>query len=391
MRTEPQGPAGSRSRVLAALTLSLALVVGQAVFASPPQGEGPAHVENGVAESALPVLVLEPRAVERLGVRIVRIEASDRVRTREIGGIVQTPPGREIQVAAPQEGTVLAASGTGLPTPGTRVAHRQPLLRLLTLSSGELARAREVVEVAAARVAIGEERSAVDASAEAARELDEARSALAAAERRLRLLGGAGGEAIGGLAPQTVLSPTAGVVTSLRVSPGQAVPAGTVLLEVIATDPVWIRVPIYVGDRGSVRPSAQVRVRPLGARAAAALPGAPVAGPPTADPASATADLWFSVANPEGILRAGERVAVTLELEGEEAASAVPHAAILHDVNGGSWVYERLAPGRFVRRRVEVSWVRDGTAVLSRGPAPGTEIVTDGAAELFGAEFGTGK
>jgi len=30
-------------------------------------------------------------------------------------------------------------------------------------------------------------------------------------------------------------------------------------------------------------------------------------------------------------------------------------------------------------------------AVLDHGPAPGTRVVTAGAAELFGTEFGVGK
>jgi hypothetical protein len=32
-----------------------------------------------------------------------------------------------------------------------------------------------------------------------------------------------------------------------------------------------------------------------------------------------------------------------------------------------------------------------GFGVLERGPKAGMQVVTDGAAELFGAEFGTGK
>ena len=44
-----------------------------------------------------------------------------------------------------------------------------------------------------------------------------------------------------------------------------------------------------------------------------------------------------------------------------------------------------------MRRPVEVRDVVDRVAVLARGPAPGTRIVTAGAAELFGTEFGPGK
>jgi len=63
----------------------------------------------------------------------------------------------------------------------------------------------------------------------------------------------------------------------------------------------------------------------------------------------------------------------------------------VHDVNGGTWVYENTAPQNYVRRRVQVRRVVDGQAVLSSGPAPGTPIVTQGVAEIFGKEMGFGK
>jgi hypothetical protein len=83
---------------------------------------------------------------------------------------------------------------------------------------------------------------------------------------------------------------------------------------------------------------------------------------------------------------------VTLPLVGPETrALVVPLAAIVHDLNGGAWVYEQLDPNTFTRRRVEVERVVGTQAVLTRGPPPGTKVVTDGAAELFGIEFGIGK
>jgi len=38
---------------------------------------------------------------------------------------------------------------------------------------------------------------------------------------------------------------------------------------------------------------------------------------------------------------------------------------------------------------VEVSRIAGDRASLARGPAPGARVVTAGAAELFGTEFGT--
>ena len=69
----------------------------------------------------------------------------------------------------------------------------------------------------------------------------------------------------------------------------------------------------------------------------------------------------------------------------------VPFNAVLHDIHGGQWVYEAIAPHTYTRRRVQVTRLVGDVAALASGPAVGAKIVTDGAAELFGTEFMTGK
>jgi membrane fusion protein, heavy metal efflux system len=69
----------------------------------------------------------------------------------------------------------------------------------------------------------------------------------------------------------------------------------------------------------------------------------------------------------------------------------VPRAALLYDYQGGTWVYERKAPLTYARRRVRLDHLRGNLAVLLEGPKPGAEVVTLGAAELFGTEFGGAK
>ena len=54
-------------------------------------------------------------------------------------------------------------------------------------------------------------------------------------------------------------------------------------------------------------------------------------------------------------------------------------------------MYENLAPQVYTRRRVEVLHVVNSLAVLGRGPAAGAKVVSAGAMELFGTEFGAGK
>jgi hypothetical protein len=82
---------------------------------------------------------------------------------------------------------------------------------------------------------------------------------------------------------------------------------------------------------------------------------------------------------------------VTLPLRTQEQGLVIPWSAVLHDIQGATWVYENTAPQTFVRRSVAVKRVSDSFAVLGQAPPVGAKIVTIGAAELFGTEFGVGK
>lgn len=73
---------------------------------------------------------------------------------------------------------------------------------------------------------------------------------------------------------------------------------------------------------------------------------------------------------------------------GAGARVAVPESAIWVDVDGQAWVYTNPEPLVFVRAPVDVDRYEDGTAYLSKGLAPGTEVATVGVAELIGTEFG---
>jgi predicted component of type VI protein secretion system len=69
----------------------------------------------------------------------------------------------------------------------------------------------------------------------------------------------------------------------------------------------------------------------------------------------------------------------------------LPYGALMYDASGKTWVYSNPAPRVYERQAVTVSKVEAGVVTASAGPAVGTAVVTVGAAELFGAEFNTGK
>ena len=68
----------------------------------------------------------------------------------------------------------------------------------------------------------------------------------------------------------------------------------------------------------------------------------------------------------------------------------IPYAALIYDLHGDTWAYTSPAPLTFVRHPVKVDYIQGDLAILTEGPPAGATVVTTGAAELFGAEFGVG-
>lgn len=90
-----------------------------------------------------------------------------------------------------------------------------------------------------------------------------------------------------------------------------------------------------------------------------------------------------------------EAAAVRLGIETEPVASEgssllVPAEAVYLDADGSSWVYTNPEPLVYVRETVELVRETGDLAYLSAGPLPGTEVVTVGIPELYGAETGFG-
>jgi RND family efflux transporter MFP subunit len=196
----------------------------------------------------------------------------------------------------------------------------------------------------------------------------------------------------GTAAPIQIHSPRLGLLRNVAAQPDQEVPAGASLFEVADLGKVWVRVAVSVGDLERIDAAADARVSNLTARPGEPQVAAkPAAAPPSADPASATVNLFYELDNDRGRFLPGQRVAAALALRGAEEALSVPWSAVVHDIYGGTWVYESAEPHRYVRRRVVVDHVADGQALLVSGPEEGTAVVTQGAVELFGVETGFSK
>jgi len=394
--------------------LTLAFAVASAACGddgkAPAKSPAPAAIANPVTEGSLTTLTLTPEAVQRLGLETATAAIETVSRTRSAGGEVIAPPGGAMTVTAPTAGTLQAAGG-GVPRAGSRVTRGQAIFSLFALQSPErnvrleserdAAAAEAELTLAAQRVQRLERLLADGATS--ARAVDEARAqqkvaeATAAATRaRTRELGNSPAGTGGGL---IVRSPLDGVLHSVSVAPGQTVAASAPLFDVVQTEGLWVRVQLFVGERHSVDTSKPATVVGLGAATGPPLIALPMAGPPSADPATATSDIFYALQSPVvhalqsagGTVRPGERVSVLLPLTGSEQSLVVPTAAVVYDLNGGAWVYEATGATKFVRRRIEIRSQTGDRTLVTRGIGAGTKVVTAGAAELFGTEFGAGK
>ncbi|MGH9839411.1 MAG: efflux RND transporter periplasmic adaptor subunit [Blastocatellia bacterium] len=364
-----------------------------------------AKVENAVKESELATVKLSPKAEERLGVATAPVAVDRVAQSRTFAGEVVLPPDRLSSVAAPVGGTLTAISAA--PAVGMLVRKGQAIFRLAPLLPPErdlrVQLERDVTNtqtrVDAARIRFNRaeqllrDRAGSEKAVEQTREeMNIAENDLKTARERLERYDKA---PVSGDVAVTVIAPRDGLIQKVFVSSGQAVTSGAPLFEVVNLATVWIRVPVYVGDLRLIDRRQTARVHALneapGGPNAIARQARPVNAPPTANPLNDTADLYFELANADGLLRPGQKMGVTLSEKATEESLVVPWSAILYDTGGGAWVYENTAPQQYVRRRVEVRRVVDSLAVLARGPAVGAKVVTAGAAEIFGAEFGTGK
>lgn len=387
-------PSKPRARSIAALTFACLACGEAAPKAAVPT---PAVARGHLSEAELATVTLTPEAVARLGIAVAAVERRPLPRTRRLPGEVVVRPGGLVTLAAPVPGLVLAPGS--LPRPGTVVAQGQPLARLIPLAAPDRdlrAQAQSRVAAAEARLTAGTSRAqraerliesgaGSERAAEEARvERDVAAAELAAARSRLRMIDRT---PLASDVAAVVRAPFAGVVRQVLVADGQAVAGGAALIELVTTEPPWVRVPVFATELGELGGDVAAEVTPLGGEGPPVVAAA-VAGPPSADPVAGTVDLHFQL--PEGTaLRLGQRVAVALCGDPGESL-VVPASALVRDPRGGAWVYVEVGEGRYDRRRVEPADTTGELTALFHGPEVGEKVVVAGAVELYGVEFGAG-
>ena len=322
------------------MKLFLPLLLLTAVVQAAPTASAPATLSK---EGDLMTIVLKPEAEERLRLKMVAVERRAVPASRLFAGEVVRP---------------MANGSATAPMLGGTLEETLRLADLQAAADGRVLQAQTQVD--AAKVALDRAEKVLSAEAGSVRSVDEAKATLALADAALRTA----------RAQRDLLGTPVGLAGPGRRS--------------------WIRASIYSGETALLDPNADAMIRAI-TSTGAGQPAKPVAGSLTANALTSTID-WYYELPANHAARAGERVAVEIPLAQSGTEKLVlPFSAVLHDIHGGQWVYENIAPHTYARRRIQVERLAGDLAVLATGPDAGTKIVTDGSAELFGTEFMTGK
>lgn len=386
----------------------------------------PANVPHYAKEDQLNIFELTPESEQRLGIATVPAEIRSITRMRMYGGEVTLPPGASLIVAAPLGGILKPPSGGRVPGVGEQVREGQTIFILAPAqdeTGNSILTLPERVQLGLAQANVKQQQTDADAAVETAkknldlaeteltraesllkgggtvRQLDQAKTAFAnaqialdAAKDRKKSWDEVKLDKTGTFKALPIEAPRDGIIRAEHVGANEAVPLGQPLFEVMNTKVLWVKVPVYVGEEREIDASQPAQLTNMEEQVGAgAIAAKPVGAPPTAMPLSNTIDLYYEIDNRSGLLRPGQRLTANLSLKDKRENLVVPFSAVVYDYNGGAWVYESLGEHKFGRRRVQVKYVTDSTAVLASGPKPGTNIVSEGAAELFGTEFGFGK
>lgn len=152
---------------------------------------------------------------------------------------------------------------------------------------------------------------------------------------------------------------------------------GTVAPNPAGSGSVLVRVSLPAAERAKVDVAQPARVTVAGDELVAAAAGTPAAGGP----------LSYELQGAGQAVHPGQRLRVELQVSGAGERLTIPYSAVIYGIEGGVWTYTADGPLTYVRAPITIAAVQGSTAVLSKGPPAGTEVVTVGGEELLGTEF----
>jgi hypothetical protein len=120
-------------------------------------------------------------------------------------------------------------------------------------------------------------------------------------------------------------------------------------------------------------------------RARADSPAAPIL-----ETAATVKRLGFGLSQITLPAKAAKRLDIqTGEIRNDPSGMKVaPFSSIIYDLDGDAWVYKVSAPLTYVREAIVIEKIKLDYVYLKEGPPTGTQVVTVGVPELYGAEVG---
>ena len=95
-------------------------------------------------------------------------------------------------------------------------------------------------------------------------------------------------------------------------------------------------------------------------------------------------DVNRVILDAEGAERVGLQ---TAPIRQNGQGTVIPYSAVIYDADGETFTYTAPEPLTYVRQKIIIDNVVGDSVMLSDGPPAGTEVVTVGAAEVYGSEF----
>jgi RND family efflux transporter MFP subunit len=308
-----------------------------------------------------------------------------------VPGTIRSRADGDVVVMAPAAGRV-ATHGGEFPRLGAKVTvgdllgRLAPRLEAADLASLELAVTSAQLEVQFAEREQGRleglrEEGAVPERRvqDAAHVADEARAALAAAQKRIEQFLRVERTAGGNEGSVQLRAPLSGTVTDIHTAPGAFVEAGAPLFRVTDLTQLWLEARVPESDAtqlGAVRGASLILD---GADEALELPADALVGRGhVVDPVSRTLPVLFAVDNSSGRFFVGAFARAFLVHGDERRALTVPESSLVDD-GGVSVVFVQVEGEAFERRVVRLGARDRGAVEVLAGVSPGEHVVSRGA------------
>ena len=363
-------------------TAALAAILPLLMGAREPQAhEGHGHEEDkaqvaistvsGERAQRLPDgTVFVPKTVQRIfAVRTLLAENAEHKKITELPGRIIPDPNASGYVQSAVGGRLSAPPG-GFPRLGTRVkqgdilGYVTPPIAAIDVSDmrqrqGELDQQISIVERRFARYEQLAPSGAISRTQleDTRLELDGLRERRASIEKSRR-------------EPEALIAPVAGVIAEGSAVAGQIVQPSSIVFNIIDPSRLWVEALNFE----SIEPSRGARASTYTGRNYDLV----YQGTGFAD-RSQSVPVHFAVTGDTAGLRAGQFLTVLVTTDDAKEGVAVPRSSVVRGSNGQDFVYEHIAPERFMARSVRTEPLDGDRVLIVSGFTPGKRIVSQGA------------